>query len=310
MKVLIPIDQTASLIAGIDAPNSTLVVDISPADLSAETRALIMPGYDLVTGAFKAPSPGGFYHRGGFGPDPVLANAGPAEVLAALEAFAGKIVADNAEYEAKLEAHNKAREAEALRVKEQQDAEAARLAAARVALVGGTAEIINTTPTGCYVTHDGKTAFLPSGDDIAPAIEAFEKARAEAAAAAEAERKAQHKALCASRLESGEWSKEFSSYNERRYGAWWGAKVTFDGAKAVYDFNAATSDATHGNAGTVTIPCRPGEVIAYGQKDLRKGRGENNLLMMRKDGSMMGGTAAELRKAQLEFLKQAELAVK
>lgn len=318
MKTLHNIDQTASLIAGIDAPNSTMVIDIDPAQLSPATRAAVMPCYDIASGKFRVPytyGPGNVKGSGGFGPPAVLANAGTTEAVAALESFAALIIADAERFAVDCAAY----EVEAAKKAAQRAADdAAKLAAdaalaaeARAGLIDGSWHITSLVTgqtagrNGCHVMIAGKNpVFILHGDDIAPMIDAYEQQQAEEKAQAEAKAKVARKALYASRLESGEWSKDFGSYNERRYGGWWGATVSFDGAKAVYDFSAAESDATYGNAGTVTIPCKPGDVIAYGQKDHRKANGsENTILFMHADGRMETCTASEARKLQIEFRK-------
>lgn len=53
MKVKLNVDQRASLIAGLEAPDSTLMLDISVASLSPETRALILPHYNAASGEIR-----------------------------------------------------------------------------------------------------------------------------------------------------------------------------------------------------------------------------------------------------------------
>ena len=95
-------------------------------------------------------------------------------------------------------------------------------------------------------------------------------------------------AKLAERLKSGLWEMETDSYNERRYGSYWVAAVDFDSkGKTIYDFNAGTSTAQWGKAGTLQIACKPGDVIAWGQKDHRKPSGsKHHMLRMNEDGSM------------------------
>lgn len=127
-------------------------------------------------------------------------------------------------------------------------------------------------------------------------LEAIAKARPEldrqlaekvqAEAQAEADRKAANAARFAKRLETGIWERETDSYNERRYGAPWVAKVTFpNGPKAVYEFSGE-STGKWGKAGILSIECKPGEIIAWGQKDLRGNSHEHHVLYMRANGSM------------------------
>ncbi|XID91023.1 hypothetical protein ACF3MZ_21225 [Paenibacillaceae bacterium WGS1546] len=79
---------------------------------------------------------------------------------------------------------------------------------------------------------------------------------------------------------------EYGSYNSRRYGKPWGAKVSFEGAKLSYDF-AAGSFLGDDRGGNVYIDCEPGDVVAAGQKDNRNPRyTENKLYIVQKDGSL------------------------
>ena len=89
----------------------------------------------------------------------------------------------------------------------------------------------------------------------------------------------------AERLRSGKWTRETPTYNQRRYGPWWCAKVVFpDGPKPIYEFGE--SSGKHGDAGTMELACAPGEIIAYGQKDHRGSGSTHVLQTMEADGSM------------------------
>lgn len=90
----------------------------------------------------------------------------------------------------------------------------------------------------------------------------------------------------AARLESGYWERETSAYNERRCSSPWCARVSFpEGAKADYEFGESTG--TWGKSGLMRVPCRPGDIIAWGQKDLRRpGNSDHTIAQMRPDGSM------------------------
>jgi hypothetical protein len=55
-----------------------------------------------------------------------------------------------------------------------------------------------------------------------------------------------------------------NDFNPRRYGRPWVAKLTFDGAKPVYDFDGGRWD---GEA--LVVEAEVGDVLAYGQKDMR-----------------------------------------
>jgi len=124
-----------------------------------------------------------------------------------------------------------------------------------------------------------------------PRLEAELIARNEAEAAEAAEKAAAEKAVrlakFATRLESGLYERETDSYNERRYGRPWIAAVSLSGGKLAYDFEAGTVTASFGSSGMLSITCRPGDVIAWGQKDLRRpDKSEHHILQMRDDGGM------------------------
>lgn len=115
--------------------------------------------------------------------------------------------------------------------------------------------------------------------------------------AAEKERKATELAARkAKRLETGLWEKETDAYNDKRYGAPWCAKVTFPtGPKPVYTFGE--SSGKWGKAGVMVLACKPGEIIAWGQKDHRRpADSEHNILHMQPDGGMVNVTVAEAYK--------------
>lgn len=60
---------------------------------------------------------------------------------------------------------------------------------------------------------------------------------------------------------------ETGSYNNRRYGKPWIAKVDFSDAKGVFAWGDWVGEA--GSAGMVMIEAQPGDIIAQGQKDHR-----------------------------------------
>jgi hypothetical protein len=134
----------------------------------------------------------------------------------------------------------------------------------------------------------------------APHLAEVERLRVEHLARAERQRAADKLAREAAdiewgrvALESGHWELETGAYNERRHGAPWCARVTFpSGPKPVYEFGDST--AKWGKPGLLRVACRPGEVIAWGQKDLRNpGRGEHTIAVMESDGRMREVTKTE-----------------
>ena len=66
---------------------------------------------------------------------------------------------------------------------------------------------------------------------------------------------------------------ETSSYNQRRYGRPWIAKVNFaQSTKGDFSWGGWTGDHYNGGAGVLTINAKPGDIIAQGQKDHRQPR--------------------------------------
>jgi hypothetical protein len=66
---------------------------------------------------------------------------------------------------------------------------------------------------------------------------------------------------------------ETASYNQRRYGKPWVARVDFSGStKGEFFWGDWTGDHYNGGEGVLTINANPGDIIARGQKDFRKPR--------------------------------------
>jgi len=66
---------------------------------------------------------------------------------------------------------------------------------------------------------------------------------------------------------------ETASYNERRYGKPWIAKVDFaTDKKGAFSFGDWTGDGWNGGEGVLSIDVQPGDIVATGQKDNRKPR--------------------------------------
>jgi len=61
-----------------------------------------------------------------------------------------------------------------------------------------------------------------------------------------------------------------SSYNQRRMGKPWIAKVDFSTPKADFSFGDWTGDQYNGGEGVLSISALPGDIIATGQKDNRQ----------------------------------------
>jgi hypothetical protein len=65
---------------------------------------------------------------------------------------------------------------------------------------------------------------------------------------------------------------ETKSYNKRRMGQPWIAKVDFGTAKGDFAWGNWTGDYYNGGAGVLSIDANPGDIIATGQKDNRQPR--------------------------------------
>ena len=69
-----------------------------------------------------------------------------------------------------------------------------------------------------------------------------------------------------------EITKETNSYNQRRYGKPWIAKVDFATPKGDYTWGDWTGDRYNGGKGILSITAKAGDIIAIGQKDNRQPR--------------------------------------
>jgi len=67
-----------------------------------------------------------------------------------------------------------------------------------------------------------------------------------------------------------EITKETGSYNQRRMGRPWIAKVDFTNSKGDFSWGDWTGDQYNGGAGVLSINAKPGDIIATGQKDNRQ----------------------------------------
>ena len=66
------------------------------------------------------------------------------------------------------------------------------------------------------------------------------------------------------------YTEETTTYNERRYGKPWMAIITTSTTK---DFSFIDWEGRPGSSGEFSFTAEPGTLLAYGQKDFRKGRG-------------------------------------
>jgi len=67
------------------------------------------------------------------------------------------------------------------------------------------------------------------------------------------------------------YTHQTTSYNPRRYGKPWLGRLT--GKMLTKDYEFLPWDGSQGSEGIFEFRAEPGQIIAHGQKDLRKGRG-------------------------------------
>lgn len=81
---------------------------------------------------------------------------------------------------------------------------------------------------------------------------------------------------------------ETSSYNARRYGKPWIARVTFDTPKGEFHFGEWVGQVNRGSgeSGLLIIEAEPGDVISRGQKDFRGNNGNPEYYVVKEDGSL------------------------
>ena len=85
-----------------------------------------------------------------------------------------------------------------------------------------------------------------------------------------------------------EITRETGSYNERRMGKPWIAKVDFSNAKGEFSFGDWAGDSRNGGAGVLSINAEQGDIIAVGQKDNRQPRNSSpDFYVVRFDGSLL-----------------------
>lgn len=92
-------------------------------------------------------------------------------------------------------------------------------------------------------------------------------------------------------------TKEFGSYNQRRYSRPWIARVSAwpVGGRAELAWGTFLGD---DNGGEAEVAAVPGDVVRYGQKDLRKPNGSTaNWAIVQADGSLVDCKESEAAKA-------------
>ncbi len=296
LSISVRIDQQAALLAG-RVLGPTAEITISPDTIPADLWPVIVGALDMLATPPAVSRP----IADGCGLPP-LADATPEALCAAVRAVLDAAAVRAAERAARLEAEVTAYESDGIdrqrpieaggytwekwvpRYISEYDRTPEQLAriAARREIVAAECERHNA-------------AEMPAVE-AARAAEAARRAEQEAAdkaakAAAEAAKAARH-------LESGFWEMETPAYNERRHGSYWCASVSFpSGPKPVYAWGESTGK--WGRAGLLRVSCKPGDVIAWGQKDLRRpDRSEHELLLMLPDGHMKAVTALDAFRLQ------------
>lgn len=98
---------------------------------------------------------------------------------------------------------------------------------------------------------------------------------------------------CALRLATGKWTRQTDDYDSRRLSRPWCARVTFpSGPKAIYEFGESSGN--WGKAGVMELECRPGDIIAWGQKNLRRpDKSDHTIAVMEASGRMRTVDIAE-----------------
>lgn len=99
------------------------------------------------------------------------------------------------------------------------------------------------------------------------------------------------------------YTEETNSYNERRYGKPWIAKLDFSApGKPTYTFGSWLG--VPGSSGELSIEVEAGDVIATGQKDHRKSVSPQELGVVQPDGTaLVYQTLVGARDASLALLK-------
>jgi hypothetical protein len=118
-----------------------------------------------------------------------------------------------------------------------------------------------------------------------PQIDAAIAVETAAAEVAKQAKDSARAAKLAERLKSGIVTIELSRGSRSEWGEPWIAKVLRVNGKSEYDFSAGSYDTA---TETFSIPCKPGDVIAYGQKNYRKAkRTIKEVRKMRADGALI-----------------------
>lgn len=283
MKLLIQIDQIASLTAGLDAPDSTKILDISPADIPADIRPVVMACYDITTGKME-------YKTSGENPAernyaslptspklrPMLANATEQDAIEALTDLANQIAQRQAEHVAAVAKYSE--ETEARKAKEETE-----LLARIAALEAGELHISYETTGGGVTGNMGQIPADRMTEGCKVRLQEWKDAKAKAQAereAAAAKEKADREARQINGHDVHEWdidqgtidmSKEPGiPYDSHRNARNWIATVTYGGVKGKLERSFWGGK---GKSAEIPGDLAVGDYLEGGSKD-KKGRNE------------------------------------
>lgn len=295
MKVLINIDQTASLIAGIDAPNSTAIVEIAAAAIPDAIRHVVMPHYDIATGKFSARAlDQSVFARIGWGATSIpavtfpslLANAGEQEVIAAITAFAEQLAVRDATVDQLAAVKIAADEAKAQKEKADAEAREATRAELRAGLIAGTHRITSRRPECVYIgtidsapgAYIDSSPITPDITDIVADYDAAEAAKAQKEKADDEAREAARKVRQIAGKDVHTWDIDQGTidmsveqgipYDSHHRARNWLATVSYGGSKGKLNRSFWGGKGKHAE---IPRNLRVGDYIEGGTKD-KKGR--------------------------------------
>lgn len=283
MKLLIQIDQIASLTAGLDAPNSTKIFDISPADIPADIRPVVMSCYDITSGKIEYKTISENASERGYASlptspklRPLLANATEQEAIDALVDFAAQITQRQAEHVAAVTKHSA--ETEARKAKDE-----AELLARIAALEAGELHISYETTGGGITGNMGQIPAERMTEACKVRLQEWRDAKAKAQAereAAAAKAQAEREARQINGKDVHEWDIDQGTidmstehgipYDSHRNARNWIATVSFGGVKGKLERSF-----WGGKGKSAEIPgnLAVGDYLEGGSKD-KKGRNE------------------------------------
>jgi hypothetical protein len=284
MKLLFNIDQIASLTAGLDAPHSTMSLDISPASIPADIRALVMSCYDIASGKIEYKINNENVRERGYvslptSPKvrPLLVNATEQDAIDSLTEFAAQITQRQAEHVAVVKAAKI--EAEAAAVEAEQ-----KLQATIAGILDGSVTISYETTGGGISPNSGSN--IPAErmtPELTAKLQEWKDAKAKAQAerdAAAAKAKAEREARQINGKDVHEWDNDQGTidmstesgipYDSHRNARNWVATVSYGGVKG--KFNRSFWGGK-GKSAEIPSNLKVGDYLEGGSKD-KKGRNE------------------------------------